>query len=231
MSKSESQPFRPHLDLVVATTSLRSKLSRILVFLIALVNVLFSSGSTVFQRWSHIWWEQRGSIALFTTVNVSITTINEMVARTIVPEPPSEGQKLQYGFFVFDPKGAVHIHRQSLVNIFMTLFASLFGGVVFFIKRQRNRYLFFIGFGLMSSLLSQSLGSIFRDGLMAIAGARLIFDLFYCGTLKYAVFEWVRWPLLKVRCDFVKVFLIRYGQDLVLTVAKVLVLNLLQFSG
>ena len=124
------------------------------------------------SAWIQYWSANRVSILMFTVVNTAVTTASEVASRTIYPA--ITGHEHQ-GFFVKSPQGQKKIHQQSLVSIMMTIFASLLGGPVYFMKRRKCRFLFFILFGTFNSLISQGLTSFLRDGFVAIILTRLAF--------------------------------------------------------
>ncbi|MGE0171889.1 MAG: hypothetical protein AB7T49_03855 [Oligoflexales bacterium] len=162
-------------------------------------------------------------------INTMITTGNEYVLRTVMA--PLTSEHSSYAFFVTDQLGSLHINRQSLTNILMTAFASIFGGPVYFMTSARNRILFFLAFGFFNSYISQCISSIVRDGTMSIAYQRLMFDLAYMATFKVLIFELGRRPILKARGSFYRVGTVRVGQDFCTTAFKVLTLNILGLKG
>lgn len=180
------------------------------------------------SAWMQYWSANRVSILMFTVVNTAVTTASEVTSRTIYPA--MTGQEHQ-GFFVQSQPGQKKIHQQSLVSIFMTLFASLLGGPVYFMKRRKSRFLFFILFGTFNSLISQGLSSFLRDGIVAVFLARLAFDFFYNGSLKFLLFEYTRPVLLRFRNSYMKVGAVRVTQDFLTTFLRVVMLNLIGLRG
>lgn len=180
------------------------------------------------SAWMQYWSANRVSILMFTVVNTAVTTASEVASRTIYPA--ITGHEHQ-GFFVQSQPGQKKIHQQSLVSILMTLFASLLGGPVYFMKRRKSRFLFFILFGIFNSLISQGISSFLRDGIVAIFLARLAFDFFYNGSLKFILFEYTRPVLLKFRNSYVKVGAVRVTQDFLTTFFRVVMLNLIGLRG
>lgn len=178
--------------------------------------------------WINHWWENRSSIVMFAAVNTSITTLSEMGSRLITV---SVTHQKDQGFFITDERGERHIHRQSVINIFMTLVASLLGGPVYFLVTRRKRFMFFIAFGAFNSLLSQSLSFILRGEAVRWMSKRLLFDLAYNASIKYHMFEFMRPVLLRYRGHIGKVWIIRVTQDFLTTLARVLVLGLLGLKG
>lgn len=161
-------------------------------------------------------------------INTTITGMSEIGSRTVVSTITGTYNE---GFFVKTTTGEQRIHRQSLVNIVMTLLASLLGGPVYFISTRLNRFLFFITFGVFNSVLAQSMSSFFIEGVMLIIGRRLMFDFFYNASFKFLLFEYVRPFLLRHRTSPVKVIGFRIGQDFFTTCFRVVILNILKLSG
>ncbi len=185
--------------------------------------------STGVQAWADSWWLYRGRIISLAVVNVAITTGNEIVSRSVFSSLASEHG--DQSFLIEEPSGSTRIHRQSAINILMTLFASLMGGPVYFFKRRSARYLFFIGFGLLNSALCQTLTSWMSSAGGGIHGARLGFDLFYNGTVKYLIFEAFRPALLGVHLGWLGTGVLRVGQDFFTSLIKVFFLNEMGFKG
>src|SRR3989338_4661820 len=122
------------------------------------------------------------------SIKIFLTQIIFLLETARVLWPILTGQE-EHGFLIQSETGETRIHSQSLINIFMTLFASLLGGPVYFLRRTSHRFLFFIAFGTFNSILSQSLVTIFRDGVVMLASTRLLFDFFYNGSVKFLLFE------------------------------------------
>lgn len=177
--------------------------------------------------WAEHWVANRSSILMFTAANTAITTATEAGTRTIWPL--LTGQE-EHGFIVSDAQGT-RIHGQSLINIVMTIFASLVGGPVYFLRRRWHRFLFFAGFGIFNSLLSQSLVSVARDGFVLLIAQRIWFDLAYNGSFKFILFEFTRRPILQRRRCFFSVATIRGTQDVLTTSFRVAMLNLIGLKG
>jgi hypothetical protein len=201
------------------------------IFLLIYASLAMSS-SVLFvgptSAWLEYWAANRASIVMFTAVNTAVTSLSEIGSRTILPAITGHTNE---SFFVQNPAGVRSIHRQSLINIFMTLFASLLGGPVYFIKRRRSRFLFFFLFGCFNSVLSQGLSSFLRDGIMSIVITRLAFDFFYNGSVKFYMFEYTRPFLLRFRRSYLHVGGIRVTQDFVTTFFRVSMLMLLGLKG
>lgn len=203
---------------------------RLFVAVNAAVTISASSPiSYAFTKWAQNWWVNRSSIMLLTAVNTFLTTGTEIAARTLVHPLTKESE--HYGFFVTAKNGVTSVNRQSLINIWMTFFASILGGPVYFFRRRHFRYMFFLGFGVFNSYTSQMLSSLIRDGIVFVAPQRLFFDLIYSGTLKFFMFELARRPILLMRRSFSKVSAIRATQDFSTTLIRVGLLNFLGFKG
>ena len=168
------------------------------------------------------WWENRQSIVLLTAINTSITAASEFTARSVL-----RGER----FFPSVPRGSFRIHKQSLINIFLTFFASLFGGPVFFFRTPLARFAFFSLFGLLNSFVAQSVISLLGGMSSTLSRSRLIFDLVYGSTIKFLVFEWGRRFVLQMRHCAVQLTSFRVTQDFLSTLLRVAFLNLLGFKG
>ena len=177
--------------------------------------------------WSEHWIANRSSILMLTAANTAITTATEAGARSLWPVVT--GQE-EHGFLVGE--GAdTRIHSQSLISILMTLFASLIGGPVYFLRQRTHRFLFFAGFGLFNSVLAQSLISVARDGAVLLIAQRLWFDLAYNGSFKFFLFETTRRTILLRRKCFFSITTIRGVQDFLTTCFRVAMLNLIGLKG
>lgn len=195
----------------------------------SIYNQIESAGNVVglfFKYWS----ANSRKILMLTFVNVVITCFTEVVSRTVLVNTITQGS--QYGFFVGDGAWYNIINQQSLINITMTFFVSLFGGVIFFIKHRSNRFLFFILFGGWNSFMSQYILMNISAGAIAISGTRLLFDFFYNMTLKFFMFEFYRKPIVQTNTRNVgKLFFLRGKQDLVTSFLKNFALNILRLKG
>lgn len=179
-------------------------------------------------KWANYWTTHRTSIIFLALINTSITTASELGSRTVVSIVSGA---VNEGFFVKTKGGLQRVHRQSIINIVMTLIASLLGGPVYFIGSRFNRFIFFISFGVFNSLLAQSMSSFVVEGVLLVMGRRLMFDFWYNASIKFLLFEYVRPFLLRHRTAPVKVIGFRMGQDFVTTSIRVAILNILRLSG
>lgn len=177
--------------------------------------------------WAEHWAANRSSILMLTAANTTITAATEAGARSLWPMVT--GQE-EHGFLVGEGTDT-RIHSQSLISILMTLFASLIGGPVYFLRQRTHRFLFFAGFGLVNSVLAQSLISVARDGMVLLMAQRLWFDLAYNGSFKFFLFETTRRSILLRRKCFFSVTTIRGTQDFLTTCFRVAMLNLIGLKG
>ncbi len=158
-------------------------------------------------------------------VNTAITAISEYASRSILAGDQNPTQK----FFVKDSNGATEVHKQSVVNILMTIFASLLGGPIYFIRRRWHRFMFFISFGAMNSAVSQMFAHLIQDGYVFMTLGRFLFDLGYNGSFKFAMFEFARPAILKFRRSILGLGVVRISQDFLTTLGRVGILNWLGF--
>jgi hypothetical protein len=202
------------------------------LFVYAYTSLLLSQGTPIragVLAWSTTWWCNRTPIVMLTLINTSLTTGMEVVTRSV--SAPLTSSADDYHFLVKDPAGHLTVNRQSLINIWMTFFASLLGGPVYFFTRRWSRFAFFVGFGACNSVLGGAMSSLIRDGVIALFPNRILFDLVYCGTFKFMTFELMRSPILAVRSSPVSVGALRLGQDFCNTLFRVMILNALKFKG
>jgi hypothetical protein len=191
-----------------------------------------SNASRVVQftvAFNKIWWHHKSQIVTLTAINTTITVATEVASRTITA-PYFSHQSQSSGFFVDAVDGGKRVNKQSMINIIMTIFASLLGGPVFYLKNRRSRFLFFVVFGGFNSVLSQCLAGYATILTFSLLIPRLIFDLIYCASIKFAIFEFGRAPILnanRVR----KMWAVRIAQDFTTTCIKVIILNIYQFRG
>jgi len=190
------------------------------------------------HSWSNIWWTNKTSIIGLTVVNTLITTGSEFFSRTVLAHASDSVSGLtsrsidnstvarpQNNFLVGNGNGKRSIHMQSLINIIMTIVASLLGGPVYFMTQRKHRFVFFILFGVFNSALSQTLVGAFKSGIASMMVRRLSFDLFYCGTVKFFMFEVARPYLVRLQKSLAGVGAVRVIQDGVTTFFRVGVLN------
>ena len=206
-----------------------TQVRRLLLFFYTVVNV--SSTAVIVNpsaAWFQYWITNRASILTFTAVNTAVTVGSEVASRTIFPAVTGHTNE---GFIVENGQGSKRIHQQSIVSILMTLFASLLGGPVYFMKRKRSRFIFFVLFGSLNSGLSQGLSFWLRDGFVMVQTARLGFDFCYNGSIKFLMFEYTRPVLLRFRTSYLKIGAVRVTQDFLTTFFRVVMLNLIGLKG
>jgi len=202
------------------------------LFVFAYTSLLLTQGTPIragMSAWSACWWANRSPIITLTVINTAITTTMEVVTRSV--SAPLTNSEEDYHFLVKDSAGNTTINRQSLINIWMTFFASLLGGPVYFFKRRWSRFAFFVSFGACNSVLGGMMSSLIRDGTFAVFPRRVVFDLVYCGTIKFMTFEFMRSPIMAARASPVGMAALRVGQDFVNTLIRVMILNALRFRG
>lgn len=178
--------------------------------------------------WYRYWGANSNNIVFLAAVNTTLTAGSEITSRAIIPKIKGLSNE---GFIVTDPDGISHIHRQSLINILMTLAASLLGGPVYFITRRTHRFIFFVTFGIFNSYLAQLSSSILLEGYLHIAGRRLLFDFLYNSSLKFFMFEYVRPFLLRHRDQPLRVIGFRVGQDFLTSSIRIVILYYLKLRG
>ncbi|MCX6117132.1 MAG: hypothetical protein NT027_06300 [Proteobacteria bacterium] len=201
-------------------------------FALTYTSLMLTTGTPIrvgMSAWAQCWVANRSSIVMLTAINTSITVGMEVVTRSV--SAPLTSSSEDFHFLVEDAYGVTTINRQSLINIWMTFFASLLGGPVYFFKSRWSRFAFFAGFGAFNSVLGGCMSSIIRDGMIAILPLRVLFDFVYSGTFKFASFELLRSPILSRRSRPLRVGILRVTQDFFNTFFRVIVLNVLGFKG
>lgn len=173
-------------------------------------------------KWAGSWWVNRSSIVTLTVVNTAITAFSEFGSRTLLADDKVNPEQK---FFVTNKHGHTEIHKQSIVNIIMTIFASVLGGPVYFIRRRWPRFMFFLSFGAMNSAASQMLAHAITDGYLAITLGRFVFDLCYNGSIKFFMFEFARPAILRFRKNVMGLGIVRVTQDFLTTLSRVGILN------
>ncbi len=206
--------------------SIQSPGRRIAVQLLSFLSISQATLTLPLLKWSNSWWVNRSSIVLLAGVNTAITAFSEYGSRTLLADDKKNPEQQ---FFVPQKNGSMTVHKQSIVNILMTIIASLLGGPVYFIRRRWPRFMFFISFGAMNSALSQMLAHQIIDGYLAITLGRFVFDLVYNGSFKFLMFEFARPAILKFRKNVMGLGLVRVVQDFLTTLSRVGILNWLGF--
>ncbi len=179
-------------------------------------------------NWYGYWVEHKESLMILTVINTGLTTVSEVGSRVVVPA--IRGVKND-GFIVVTPEGNHRIHRQSLINIVMTILASILGGPVYFLAQRWHRFLFFISFGVFNSIMSQGISSMMIEGTMFIMVRRIYFDFFYNATIKYFMFEYIRPYLLRHKSEVKMVLTFRVIQDFLTTCVRGAILGLINLKG
>ncbi len=158
-------------------------------------------------------------------VNLFITFVMELGIR-----------ELSYAFnLVSDPatrffqttNSGFSINSQSLINLFMTFFATLLSVKVFYGSTHKQRYFYFVSFCVLLSFLAQLTCSFLKSNFH-FSLSRLGFDLLYGMTIKYMVFHFYRRPILEaVNNSIKKTFRYRVTQDFILSCFKFACLTLI----
>ena len=163
-----------------------------------------------------------------TLVNILITITFEFIVRTTLMVIT---QAADIGFFVGDISGAWRIHKQVLINIMMTLFASLLGAPALFVKSRRFRLLYFVGFALINSLISQLVVGVLLSQFVWADFKRLYFDILYALSIKFWVFELGRPLLVEKGCSILGLGKVRLAQDFTTTTVKVVLLKIFSLGA
>lgn len=195
---------------------------RYFLLLFSFLSIGQATVSLPFVRWAASWWTNKSSIVMLAMVNTTITTVNEYASRTLLS---SKGNNPENRFFVQNAKGHTVVHKQSVINIIMTIIVSLLGGPVYFIRKMWPRFMFFTSFGAMNSALSQMLAHYIQDGYLGLSLGRFVFDLCYNSTLKFGMFEFARPVILKFHKNVMGIGIVRIAQDFLTTLFRVCMLN------
>jgi hypothetical protein len=185
------------------------------------------------QKFSRVWWSNRHDILHLTAVNIVVTIFMEAAVRTLLSKV--DASKSGFEFLIPDVHG-YRVNQQSMTNVWITTFTSIFGGPVYFLERRSHRYIYFALFGMCVSAASQMVAaiSVGYSILSNIAAAKLrfLFDLIYNCTFKFGMFEMMRGPILKQRVRLsMRLGRLRMTQDFSTTLVRVFLLNLLGLSG
>ena len=184
-------------------------------------------------RFARVWRQNQTEILHLAATNILTTLLMEALVRTAFAR--IFHLHSSYEFFISSDDG-FRLNRQSLTNMWITGLTSLFGGPVLFLPSRSQRYLFFVLFGLLVSLIGQGFVAI-TLGLAGtgVAGGiltRLAFDFCYTGTIKFGLFEIARKPLLSAPPRIsLRIGGIRLTQDFATTVIRVSLLNAFRLKG
>lgn len=170
-------------------------------------------------RWSVHFWAHRMQIVELTVVNAAITTGMEYSSRTL--GHGLLGKDDEQAFLVPDGLGGHRLHRQSLINILMSIVGSILGGPAYFFNRRGLRFAFFVGFGILNSFIGQGLACIILSDVFILEGRRVFFDLFYSGTFKFGIFEFLRGPIVRSHGKVFRLAFFRFNHKFWTTFFKV----------
>mgnify|MGYP001228564149 CR=1 FL=1 len=109
---------------------------------VALKNKYFKFPGFIWKEFIRTWQFNRAQILRITLVNLMVTLVSELVVRKFMVHfglMPATESLFYLG----------KLHTQVVINLIMTVPASLFGSVVYFFSSLRSRYLFFICFALV----------------------------------------------------------------------------------
>jgi hypothetical protein len=180
-------------------------------------------------HWAQIWKVHRQSLLRLAVINTSLTLVNETAVRELISYLGGANEFFSHmGFFQDSTQNyGFAINRQALINIGMTLGASIFGGPVFFLSHARSRFLFFVIFGLLNSTFFQFASWIaFTGEQKIIQPSRLLFDVAYLVTIKFWMFERFRIPIQLALRRPMRLGFLRIQQDFLLTALRVFLLGL-----
>jgi hypothetical protein len=186
--------------------------------------------SSIALRWAQIWKDHGQFLIQLALINTALTLLNETVVRELISHLGAGSELFSHmGFFQSSSQSyGFAINRQALINIGMTLGASLFGGPVFFFNQARSRFLFFVVFGFFNSAFFQTISWILLSGEHeVIQASRLLFDVAYLVTIKFWMFERFRMPIQFALRRPLRLGFLRIQQDFLLTALRVLLLGLL----
>jgi hypothetical protein len=219
-----------HIPLPPAITSpWRDTAQRVLHLPLRLTNPVWFG----LKRFSFVWWQHRLEILNLAAVNICVTLVMEALVRTALAKFSLAGEGFE---FLVREGGSFRINHQSITNMWITGFTSIFGGPVYFLDKRLHRYIFFAIFGLVVSAASQVMTAVVVGFTLyshwAQISLRLAFDISYNITVKFAMFELTRKPILrkKPRISF-RVGGIRMAQDFLTTLFRVFLLNLFGLKG
>lgn len=180
-----------------------------------------------FELWKSHWLLNKRKIIILTLINLILTLSSEILTREFLSLVWSSSD---IGFFSGPTLSWQSINEQSLISLFMTIFATLIGAPVYFFSTKRSRLIFFLSFGLVNSVLAQSILSGMKIGTVVISFRRLIFDFLYTLTFKFVIFEFFRGPVVKHN-RFSKLFFYRVNQDVFSSLVKNSALVMIGLKG
>jgi hypothetical protein len=198
---------------------------RFAVLLFSVITLGQTTASPI-ALWATSWWVNRASIMTLAAVNTAITATSEFVSRSVLASAADQPED----HFIVVENGAKTVHRQSIVNMIMTLIASILGGPIYFIRRRWHRFMFFISFGAMNSIVAQMGAHMIRDGVLTFTLGRFLFDFCYNGTIKFSMFEFARPIILRFRKSISGIGIVRVSQDFLTTIFRVGLLNWFGFK-
>ncbi len=178
--------------------------------------------SSFFLHWFESWQLNKSKILKLTVINALITLFSEVVCRGLLSA--TFFSEAKYQFLVDAMGGGYMINKQSLINILMTIMASLLAGPVYFFKSKTQRFIFFIVFGAFNSLQAQYLANLVTSARTVFDATRFMFDLGYTAVVKFPIFELFRKPIVDEN-KILPLFRERGKQDIMTTFIKTSVLN------
>lgn len=188
------------------------------------LNQIYSRLMKDIQFWHSIWKRHYPTVIKLITINVFLTFIFEFIGRSLWSLVLFKSQS--YHFLVAGQGGSWAINQQSLINIWMSFFATAIGVPSFYLSSCRKRFKTFILVGIIVSLLGQTFAHFTSQQSFIISWKRLFFDLGYLCSVKYLTYEIFRSALICPKTTTFKMGRLRLLQKLLTNTIKILLLNL-----
>lgn len=170
------------------------------------------------HEWKYSWTTNTSKIFSLSLINLTLTVLSEILVRDVISIYNTD--------IIVRFISSEGISIQGAINCLNTLIISLAGAPILFFDRIKDRYILFVLFGLLTSLISQLTVSIVFNQALLLYYKRIIFDLVYLATIKFISFEFFR-PKILLRNKLYQLYLVRIGQDLTQTLFKISMLILI----
>ncbi len=185
--------------------------------------------SNFLNPYFNLWLSNAKAILILAFVNVGLTAITEVISRLLLSAVfhSTHSNKI----LVFSDLNTTMINKQIVISILMTFFATILGGGIYYFRKRMNRFLFFVLFGILNSILAQCFAFAFLKYSLIGFGARLVFDAFYSGLIRFPMFELFRSKIVIANKRWMKILKLRAQQDMLTTMLRVIIFNLIGISS
>jgi hypothetical protein len=174
--------------------------------------------TSAFDSWASLLRENGLQLVKLGVVNVFITFASEAFFRELVYRHISPSSKIS---LLGLHSGTYILNKQVFISCSMSFFASIFGGIVYFLMHRKNRWFYFVGFGIVNCAFCQALGSVLLPYSTEGFFQRIVFDSVYSATLRFGSFELFRRPILNTSFRLIPLFGWRLAQDFLLSAFRI----------